>query len=598
MNFLASFVVFTYATGLGAQVSFQSHYISLDTQDSSVAILADAGGEIFIVSAHNSTTRVTKTDPSGKVIGVLDLVQKVSPSAAAIDSQGNILIAGRGLIVKLDNALNLLATSPLGGSAITTDASGNVWVAGQSIGDPGGATFAAVSELSPDLSQIVHTTVYGGSGADCNPVSANCRRPNGPGLPATTMPTSIAIAPTGEVLIAGSTNGTPAKLGVEPYDYAFVAKFSADLSALEAQAIYNPNPDTTTGYRALAIDAQGSVLLAGGSAGSPGGGILMKLDSNLNPLWGPAFIASANHDISGLAFDAAGNIWITGLTNNAPFIAELTFNGSTTLNLINSQFGGAAVTALPNGGIAVLGTTDSFLLTASPDKPSLLLVANSANNQSSGTIAPAELISLYGANIGPAVAAGGIVAGGAFTNTLAGYQVLFNGIPAPLLYAGPNQMNVVAPVTIAGQQSVDIQVIGPNSSTVFPTVFVGRVRPQIFAQQSFAIAYNQDGTLNTPSNPLPKGSIATIWVSGAGLAVNPLPDGAIDPSASPLAVPPAMKDLELTYAGQAPGAIQGLTQINFRIPADAFIFGPTLWPLTVQQGSATSASANIEVTTN
>ena len=45
------------------------------------------------------------------------------------------------------------------------------------------------------------------------------------------------------------------------------------------------------------------------------------------------------------------------------------------------------------------------------------------------------------------------VVDGAFGNRLAGYQVRFNGIAAPLLYAGPNQFNVVAPAAIVGLKS-------------------------------------------------------------------------------------------------------------------------------------------------
>ena len=629
---------------LACAASFQSHYIQLGTRDTSVAIEADAAGNLFIVSdildaAHNSSIRVTKTDPNGNVLGVLNFGQGVTPYGAAIDFQGNLLVAGNGLVAKVDNALaNVLATSSIGGSAVTTDASGNVYVAGGQSNPPQAAGYALVAELSPDLSTVAATTLFGSPVADCNQLSDTCRQA---GLTVTTVPTSIAIDPSGAVVLAGYTNGTPAPLSVAPYYYGFVAKFSADLSSLLSQAVFNPVGGEATYFRAMALDAQGNILLAGnannigtlpGGTLQPdtslnGGGMLLKFDGSLNYLWGTYFGATGNQGVQGVAVDPQGNLWITGVsqqnqlpdaasTSNAilPFVAELTPDGSTVLDVVSSQFGGTAVTVAPSGGIAVLGATDSFLLTGPADQPALLMVASSANNQSSGTIAPAELISLYGTGIGPDTAFGGVVANGAFTNSLGGYQVLFNGVPAPLLYAGPNQMNVVSPTAIAGQQTADIEVVGPLKTTAFPTVFVAPARPQIFSTQqsfavpfttamqtaTFAVAYNQDGTLNSTSNPAPAGSIVTIWATGTGLGDDPLPDGAITASAAtvnlPIVAPTASAVL---YAGQAPGAVQGLTQVNVQVPSNALGVGrPFQYPMYFEMGGCATAIAVVEVSTN
>ena len=395
----------------------------------------------------------------------------------------------------------------------------------------------------------------------------------------------------------------------------------------------------------MALDPQGNVVLVGdgndvgplpGSnlqprAPASSAGFVMKIDGALqNVIWSTYFGAEylGTRGVEGVALDPQGNVWITGISRGSylptpidtalvslPFVAELTPDGSSVLNLISSQFGGTAVAIIPGGGVAVLGPADSFLLTAPPDQPSLLMVASSANNQSSGTIAPAELMSLYGSGIGPQTPAGGVVVDGAFANTLAGYQVLFNGIPAPLLYAGPNQFNVVAPAAIAGQQTADIAVVGPASTTVFPTVFVAPARPQIFSQErtfvpqfttvmemaTYALAYNEDGTLNQDSAPATRGSVVTLWVTGTGLPDNPLPDGAIANSAVNLPVTVSTASgvpMDVLYAGQAPGAIQGLTQINVRVPSDATGYGlPFQFWVYIQQGGAGSALAAIAVTT-
>lgn len=292
------------------------------------------------------------------------------------------------------------------------------------------------------------------------------------------------------------------------------------------------------------------------------------------------------------SLDLVGNVWITGTTQlftlptlNSPstdesqFVAELSKDGSSVLDLAVSHFGGTAAAGLPTGAVAVLGPSDSLLVTGPPDEPSFLMVANSATNASNGTIAPLELISLYGTGIGPDTAVGGQVIDGIFTNTLSGYQVLFNGLPAPILYAGPNQINVVSPRAIAGQQNADIEVLGPSGSTSFPTVPVAPSRPQIFVQPGTsqaipqAIALNQDGTVNSHSNPASFGSVVTIWATGTGVTNDQLPDGAIVPAgvSGGAALPVSLLcGCQVTYAGSAPGELLGVTQINFVWPQGVY----------------------------
>jgi uncharacterized protein (TIGR03437 family) len=639
--------------------SFQTHYLQLGLNDRSVAIVADKSGNIFIVSqiiaAGTGRGRVTKTDSSGKVLAVMTLGENTYPQGAAVDPQGNVVVVCSDRTAKLDNALTgVLVTSPLGGYAITTDTTGSVWITGIAANDfpttpgaygtnpPPGPTYAFVAELSPDLSKTIVAALYGGVVADCSPFSANCQQPNGPGLPARTTPTAIAMDPSGAVVIAGYTTAA-GKLGIMPYNHGFVARLSADLTSLLADAFFNPAADLETYFFAMAFDSQGNLVLVGNadevssfsatalqpSAPSIGGGIVLKVDNTLqNLLWGTFFGASESLSIGprgdsvrSLMVDAQDHVWITGRSEprflpsststsfeDLPFIAELTPDGSAILNLISSQFGGNAITSTPNGGFAVLGATDSFLLTVPPDQPTLLMVANSANNHSSGTIAPAELISLLGTGIGPASPIGGVVVDGAFTTTLGGYQVLFNGVPAPLVYAGPDQINVVSPAAIGNQQSVDINVVGPQGATSFPTVFVASARPQIFSELrryaidgstlpgSFALANNQDGTLNTESNPAHAGSIVTIWATGLGLAMEPMTDGAIVDRGSDVNLPITTNSIQVLYAGQAPSAIQGLMQINLKLPTSGLGVGPPFrLPIYIELDGSRSESVDISV---
>jgi uncharacterized protein (TIGR03437 family) len=588
---------------------------------------------------------VMKTDPNGKIITHFDFGQGVTPAGAAIDPQGNVLVVGTGqtgFVARLDNNLTTVmntATNPGFASAITTDAAGNVYIAGSAADGfpttpgsyqphgPPAARYAFVAKLSRDLGTILYATLFGSASADCNSTFSGCRQVNGGTPPAQTSANSVAVGPDGSIVIAGNTNGTPAPLSqAGPYTYGFLAKFSSDLSSLLGQVTLNGASffaslgtinynfaGNSSRFYGVAIDTEGNIVLVGIAvfqpADSPAGTIqplppqgydlfVVKFGPGLNYIWG-TFFGANGFTPTQLALDSAGHVWISGsaqvgtlpgspptspdnVLEYVPFVAELTSDGTSIINLESSVFGGGPVAAAPFGA-TILGsgsTQDSFLLTAPLDQPSLLMVANSANNQSSGTIAPIELISLFGFGIGPANPLGGQVADGAFTKSLGGYQVLFNGVPAPLLYAGPNQINVVSPAAISGQSSVDIEVVGPLGTTAFPTVFVAAVSPQIFSQQrliqfglfyeprNYAVAYNQDGTLNAESNPAPAGSVATVWAAGTGMLDQPLADGAISGSGAALNVPIDLSYSSIAYVGQAPEAVQGLTQINVQVPSN------------------------------
>jgi uncharacterized protein (TIGR03437 family) len=91
-----------------------------------------------------------------------------------------------------------------------------------------------------------------------------------------------------------------------------------------------------------------------------------------------------------------------------------------------------------------------------------------------------------------------------------------------------------------------------------------------------AIALNEDGTLNSLSNPAPRGSIVALWGTGGG-QFNPAGvTGGLNPLNALGGFPQAVHvgignflpraDAEVLYAGPSPGASSGVFQVNFRIP--------------------------------
>ncbi|MEP6717382.1 MAG: hypothetical protein ABJC09_17565, partial [Terriglobia bacterium] len=225
-----------------------------------------------------------------------------------------------------------------------------------------------------------------------------------------------------------------------------------------------------------------------------------------------------------------------------------------------------------------LGTL-GYLLTGTPGSAaSILGVASSVGHQISQSIAPLELVTIYGIGIGPPAALiGRPDSNGVIGDSLGGYQVLFNGAPAPLLYASSSQINLIVPASIANSTSTSIQIVKPEGTLAVPPFSVVPWLPVIFSDisNSAAPALNQDGTLNSPANPAAAGSIVAIWLTGIGSATGA--DNMINipaPRQSNLPVRILGQDgmgrddvpEQVLYAGDAPEQPSGVSQINFRLP--------------------------------
>jgi len=210
----------------------------------------------------------------------------------------------------------------------------------------------------------------------------------------------------------------------------------------------------------------------------------------------------------------------------------------------------------------------------------ILNAANFAN----GPIAPGEIVSIVGSGVGPPAGAGLQLESGKVSNKLAGARVLFDGVPAPLLYVSGDQINAIVPYAVAGRASTQLQVeyLGARSKAM--TIPVAPASPGIFTMDSSGAGQgailNQDASLNSVTNPAAPGSIVVIYATGEG-QVNPRPlDGSItgrSPAkpASKVAVWIGGVQAEVKYAGAAPGLVAGVLQVNARIP-EGISIGPSV----------------------
>ena len=211
----------------------------------------------------------------------------------------------------------------------------------------------------------------------------------------------------------------------------------------------------------------------------------------------------------------------------------------------------------------------------------------------SGPIAPGEVITLIGSGIGPATSQQPL--GSPSSTVLAGTSLLFDGKPAPLLYAAPSQINAVVPFGISATTTTQLEVDSQGQAIARLLLSVATAVPAIFTLDSSGVGpgaiLNQDSTVNSPSNPADKGSVVSVFASGTGQTDPPSTDGqtagAIPPSILlPASVQIGGFDAQVLYAGGAPGLIAGVAQVNCLIPADA-PSGPAV-PIVLTVGPTSS----------
>ena len=196
-----------------------------------------------------------------------------------------------------------------------------------------------------------------------------------------------------------------------------------------------------------------------------------------------------------------------------------------------------------------------------------------------GGIAPGEIVTIFGSGMGPdTLVQLRLNASGLVDSTLAGTRVLFDGVPAPVIYTWNKQLSVVVPYSVATKASVAVVVEYAGIASPPITMLVTPSAPGIFTADGSgsgqAAILNEDGTINSAANPARKGSVVVIFATGEG-QTNP---GGVDGKLAALPLPapllPVSVDIggaaaDVLYSGAAPTLVAGVFQVNVRVPANA-----------------------------
>ncbi len=228
--------------------------------------------------------------------------------------------------------------------------------------------------------------------------------------------------------------------------------------------------------------------------------------------------------------------------------------------------------------------------------PNLITQTGTVNaaSQIGTAVVPGQIVTLYGLAIGPPTPAGlALTAQGRVATQLNDTRVLFNGIPAPLAYVSANQINCVVPYGIPDTTvTVRIEVGGrPTNSLNMPVQPAG---PAFFTYNSSGQGggafLNENGSINTASNPADRGAIVVLYATGTGRTTPAQADGEVTGGNPPrpaqaVKVFIADREAELLFAGSTPGVVSGLTQLNVRVPGD---LAPGLVPVVLEVGGIRS----------
>jgi uncharacterized protein (TIGR03437 family) len=602
-----------------------------------------------------------KQDPSGNILYATYLggSSQDGGTALATDAEGNIYVAGYTYSADFPVTPGVVQTKnagPTGPPTLYTELNAPF---GPSNVVPGGDAF--IAKFAPD-GTLLFSTFLGGSSED--------------------LPNLIAVDPSGSIYVSGVTlskdfpvtsnaltgqgtnnfiarlNSTGTSLTYSTYFLSQILAFDVDnqghayltgnlangypyIDVLDTGAgtiASTPLPPAIAGAAGVAIAVNPGQSLAVAVSPAPfpynfdiypyiparvlGDSYLVQWNGGGDVL---AQIHIAQTQFDSILLDTAGNLYAFGhgtgaipatpfqllptacTPNGGTFVIEATPTGSVAGSTYFRQGGDTAVAIASPGHLVVYRDVSSTTVPVDLiTQPAALFgcAENLATGQVGNGLAPGEIFMLTGTGLGPAHGIGAVPdAGGQYPTSLGGVQVLFGSTPLPLLYVSANEIHSVAPFGgLPSQNALQVQYGDNNPPPLDPTA--AYLNPGIFAINGQGAIINQDGTVNTPTNPAPLGSIVSVYCTGTGYLEYPVVDGSVTP------IPPPFDVTELVYpelqfagvagttlwSGAAPGLIEGVTQINVQLPA-ALPAGTNLSavPVILDAAGVLSPPVNISV---
>jgi uncharacterized protein (TIGR03437 family) len=565
----------------------QTQFVTTNNGTTGLFVRLDATGKVRYSSYLNTNVSVPANSPAPTFL----------PASLTLDAAGSAYISGlgsftstssnlptvanAGWILKLDASGKLVFGTGFIGGRIGLDNQGFIYVVGANNADfalpvtpgafqtaipplsgCGGNVFIGiacshqyVAKLDPAASKLIYATwISGTNGA---------------------VPAAMAVDSAGNVTVAGVTASRD--YPVTPGAYQ-TTNFTT-----------HPPIDTTS-------------LFGGTPYTLPVTGYVTKLNSTGSGLVFSTYVGGSSVDsISSMATDSAGRIYLGGVAKSPDFpglsvvpdacrpsyvyplafATRLSADGSS-LTETQLAFGlTPGLVALDGQGKATAqmgGALANLDLFAAPSP--LVCTTDAADFAPLSSVAPGQLLSLFGEDIGPTPAVQAQPQGGFIPVSLgyAGISVTFNDVPAPILYASSGQVNVQVPYEVADLASVTMKIqYGSTSTAVFsvvpsqPSAFVqavayatcnGEIRESLLP-----VAVNADGSVSGCGNKAPRGTFVYVFLNGLGLAGGHPVTGAIGTAseAPPVSATASFSTEPVPVTADA-GSINGVWQAQIAIP--------------------------------
>ena len=603
-----------------------SAYVTGSTGSSDFPVTAGAFQTAFNAAGYSQGFLV-KVNPAGAVVysTYINGTAYTQVTGIAIASAGEVFLTGsggpgypvsssqpaQGFILKLDAGLSnvLLSIYGYGGNLIALDRQSNIYLAGNAQPNSTGQGFT-LPPLPSGAFQSTHTGEFcfesigpGGFNDVFCPYQYVAKLDGTGKLLWGTYVTGtygaiaagMAVDSAGNVIVAGTTNSSdypvtpgafqtaytaaapqPPNFGISyigsPNAIGYVTKVNATGTGLVWSTYFGGSyEDQITG---MAVSPAGDIILSGRAGSSDL--VLADTPDGCRP--------SANQVlgfVARLAPDGA-SAGATQLVQGAPDCLYVSCPGLTTYQ------SGWPLALRPDGTAVVAGSNGSLASIDFSASSRVACLTDPADNAQLSSVAPGQLISLFGADLAPAapyIPAGGVAQS---SNT---FGVFFNGIPAPVIYSSAQQINVQVPFEIAGSSTVQMQVLSqkiPNPVSETRTLGVVARQPAVFLSQAAfaspfpgwstcggaaafgqaALALNADGTVNDCTNPATAGSVVTVFLGGFGPVTPALGTGAIAQgpavSLTPSLAPGPFTGTTVIATKSLPGSITGVAQVQLR----------------------------------
>ena len=229
-----------------------------------------------------------------------------------------------------------------------------------------------------------------------------------------------------------------------------------------------------------------------------------------------------------------------------------------------------------SGALTVNGVTGAALPNA---PPYVSAVVNAGSFLLPGLVAPGTMVSIFGSGLADGQVQ---VFSTPFPNTLQGAQFSVRGLPLPLFYASPGQVNAVMPLGLTADVRDQLIVVRDTNQSAPVDLLVADTAPGMFTVNSQgtgqgAILVGGTSQIAAPAGSIPgaltgpatAGQTVSIFLAGMGTVTNPPADGSPSTGTSLTTATPTVNiggvPATVTYSGLAPGEV-GLYQLNVVVP--------------------------------